>query len=373
MGNWTISGCAAALALCLCVSGTALAHSGRTDASGGHRDKKNVSGLGSYHYHHGNEAHLHPDGVCPYNGGGSTSSGMSRKSKAVAAPKTVHANAVQVSGMPQTVYVDQPFQLAASIEPSGAEEHDITWSSSDPSIAAVSAHGEVTPKREGSVTISAKTANGIQKTLTLKIREIEVTNVSISAEQEGVRLGEAIQLYAAILPKNATNKAVTWTSSDPEILQVDETGLVRGIALGTAAITATASNGVAGTLEIACLPIPVESVKIELDEGILKDGKLKTEKPVQLKAIIYPENATNPVVTWAVSDTEVAEITKDGRLTAKKAGKITVIADCAGEAQTSIEIETRTSADGAVAGGVVGAGVLGAGGWMLYKKKKSKT
>lgn len=43
-----------------------LAHSGRTDSAGGHRDNKNVSGLGSYHYHHGYGPHLHPGGVCPY-------------------------------------------------------------------------------------------------------------------------------------------------------------------------------------------------------------------------------------------------------------------------------------------------------------------
>lgn len=42
------------------------AHSGRTDSAGGHRDNKNVSGLGPYHYHHGYPAHLHPNGVCPY-------------------------------------------------------------------------------------------------------------------------------------------------------------------------------------------------------------------------------------------------------------------------------------------------------------------
>lgn len=45
---------------------TAEAHSGRTDSNGGHKDNKNVSGLGNYHYHHGYDAHLHPDGICPY-------------------------------------------------------------------------------------------------------------------------------------------------------------------------------------------------------------------------------------------------------------------------------------------------------------------
>lgn len=43
-----------------------LAHSGRTDSSGGHRDNRNASGLGYYHYHHGMGPHLHPNGICPY-------------------------------------------------------------------------------------------------------------------------------------------------------------------------------------------------------------------------------------------------------------------------------------------------------------------
>ena len=55
-----------AIAFTLIISMSAFAHSGRTDANGGHRDNKNVSGLGYYHYHHGYSAHLHPNGICPY-------------------------------------------------------------------------------------------------------------------------------------------------------------------------------------------------------------------------------------------------------------------------------------------------------------------
>ena len=62
------------LSMLLSYSGMALAHGGRTDGSGGHRDNKNVSGLGSYHYHCGGyPAHLHKNGVCPYTDGGSSS------------------------------------------------------------------------------------------------------------------------------------------------------------------------------------------------------------------------------------------------------------------------------------------------------------
>lgn len=78
----------AVLLAVLMVSATAFAHSGRTDSSGGHRDNKNVSGLGSYHYHHGYPAHLHPNGVCPYSSASvsssSNSSGSSTGSKPAA-------------------------------------------------------------------------------------------------------------------------------------------------------------------------------------------------------------------------------------------------------------------------------------------------
>ena len=57
-----------------------VSHGGRTDGSGGHNDNNNVSGLGSYHYHHGYGAHLHPNGVCPYGGGSGSSSGYSSAS-----------------------------------------------------------------------------------------------------------------------------------------------------------------------------------------------------------------------------------------------------------------------------------------------------
>jgi hypothetical protein len=80
---------------------TTEAHSGRTDSSGGHHDYKNKSGLGSYHYHHGYPAHLHTNGVCPYNNAsGSTSNASSASSSASSsvAASTVSNTASSSSG-----------------------------------------------------------------------------------------------------------------------------------------------------------------------------------------------------------------------------------------------------------------------------------
>lgn len=93
-----IASVSAAILLCigtLCCS----AHSGRTDSSGGHRDNQNKSGLGSYHYHHGYPAHLHPGGVCPYSSSNTnTSSSSSASTSAVTnTTYTIRAEAPTIS------------------------------------------------------------------------------------------------------------------------------------------------------------------------------------------------------------------------------------------------------------------------------------
>lgn len=365
MGNRAVRGAVAAIAsLCLCMPGAALAHRGRTDASGGHRDNKNASGLGSYHYHHGYEAHLHPNGVCPYEGGGTTSTQASSQ------PAVVHASSVTVSGMPQKVYVNQPFQLKASITSSGAQEKEVTWSSSDPSVAAVTAQGQVTPLRAGTVKISAKTSNGVTETLTLTIAETPVTSVAILAETNNVLLGRQIQLKVSIKPENAANRTVKWTSSDETVLQVDDKGRVTGSALGAATVTATASGGKTDSIQIECLPILVTSVAIQYDESALENGKLHVDTALQMQAAVQPKDATDPTVIWTVSDETVAEISENGMLVPKKGGRVAVTARCQNEIEDTVEIQVRGAGAGGTGAGIVGAGVLGAGGWMLYKKKR---
>lgn len=81
---------------------TAEAHSGRTDARGGHRDNKNKSGLGSYHYHcGGHPAHLHPNGVCPYSGQASTSQSTVPQPSVSASSQTTASSSTPAAQLPQ--------------------------------------------------------------------------------------------------------------------------------------------------------------------------------------------------------------------------------------------------------------------------------
>ena len=169
-------------------------HSGRTDANGGHKDNQNKSGLGSYHYHcGGHPAHLHPNGVCPYSSSsksstsssgsgsassssssttsGSSSSSSSNSKTRTSVPSTIAVTEIQIEEKIEDMEIGENEKLTATITPSNATDKNVTWKSSDESIATVDSTGEVTAKKSGVVTITATTSNGKSSTITINVRE----------------------------------------------------------------------------------------------------------------------------------------------------------------------------------------------------------
>ena len=128
------------------------AHSGRTDSSGGHKDNNNKSGLGSYHYHcGGHPAHLHTNGVCPYSSSSSSSkssaSSSSSSTKTTSTvPTTIVVTDIKINENVTSMKEGESQKLTATITPDDATDKNITWKSSDESIATVSALGEVIAK-----------------------------------------------------------------------------------------------------------------------------------------------------------------------------------------------------------------------------------
>ena len=175
------------------------AHSGRTDSNGGHKDNKNKSGLGSYHYHcGGNPAHLHPNGVCPYSSSKSTTQSKSS-----------------------------------------------TTSGSSTQSKSGSSSGSSSSNKNNSLNSSANT-----KTTSVTPTTIEATEIKINENIEQLEVGENKILTASIIPENTTNKSITWKSSDESIASISTTGELIAKKQGTVNITATSSNGKESTLKI---------------------------------------------------------------------------------------------------------------------------
>lgn len=120
---------------------SAYAHSGRTDAAGGHHDYNNVSGLGSYHYHHGYGPHLHPNGVCPYE---SFSYETSTYNYVTPSPKATSKYLGTATKSNMTVYIngnsipalDFNGETYIAIESLNSYGYDVTWNSEIRSITA---------------------------------------------------------------------------------------------------------------------------------------------------------------------------------------------------------------------------------------------
>lgn len=263
------------------------AHSGRTDSNGGHKDNKNVSGLGSYHYHcGGNPPHLHANGVCPYSSSASSSNSSSKStsnkkssssksssssttstktssntsSKATQkttstesnTPKTIEVTSIQIQNKDKTdLTTGDTHKLTATIEPSNATNNKITWNSNNTSIATVNENGEVKALKEGTVKITSKSTNGKEDSIELNIKnpEIKISNIILNETNISMNIGDTKQITITIEPNNATNKTITWTSLNENIATV-ENGKVTAITEGTTDITATSENGITSTCKV---------------------------------------------------------------------------------------------------------------------------
>ena len=362
------------ITICLMVvslSLSAFAHGGRTDSSGGHKDNKNKSGLGSYHYHcGGNPAHLHSGGVCPYSGGGSSSSSSSYSST----PKTVYATSITAKNVPSKIDAGETATLEASVYPSNAEDKNISWESSDTSVLTVSSSGSLTAVGVGTATITAKTSRGTSKKFTITVNEVMAESISIANTDTEILLEDTQTLECEFTPANTTNKTVAWLSSDESVISVSENGEITANKLGIATITATHKE-LTDSIEVEVKPIDAESIKIVLPDDIETNDngtpKINKGSTVQLKAEILPENTTYKEIEWTVSDEAIATIDENGVLTANETGTITVIAKAKSGITEEIELEIYSNA-GDTAAGIIGIAAIGGGGAAWYYRRKKK-
>ncbi len=143
-------------------------------------------------------------------------------------------------------------QLEITSFPLSLKLEDFLFESSDEKIVTVDEKGNLKALKAGTVTITVKSKDGkYTKTCTITVteEEIAVESVTISGSSS-VTVGSSIKLSVTLKPNNATNKKVTWKSSNPSIATVDENGNVKGLKTGKVTITVTTENGKTATKEI---------------------------------------------------------------------------------------------------------------------------
>lgn len=223
--------------------------------------------------------------------------------------------------------------LTAKVLPENATDKTVAWSSSDPAIASV-VNGKVTAKKEGTATITASAGEkSASCAVTIKKKVVPVSSISLNKNKLTLTKGRSELLTATVYPDNATDKSVTWSSSNTAIAMVTENGLVTAMGAGTATITASA-GGKQATCAVT-VTVPVESVYLDCSSVVLEEGEY-----AMLTASVYPADATDKTVTWSTSDASVATVGGNGRIYAQKEGIATITAK-AGEKSAGCEVTVK--------------------------------
>ena len=143
----------------------------------------------------------------------------------------------------------EKMNLLARLKP---KDTTLTWSSSDPSVISVDQEGRITANKPGKSTITAKAEDGTTASTEITVSEpIVAQSVTITPNSNvKVTKGKTISLQARVIPFNATNKTVKWSSNKKSVATVNKNGVVKGKKPGTAKITAKTSNGKKATIKV---------------------------------------------------------------------------------------------------------------------------
>lgn len=234
--------------------------------------------------------------------------------------KEIPVQSVSVNPATLSITVGDTAPLTAVITPSDASAKEVAWSSSLTSVATVSSTGVVTATGVGSVVISA-VVGGKTGTCTVTVgkRIIDVTSVTLDKESLSLEKGDNAQLTATVNPKDATDKTVTWSSSDPSVVSVDQNGRVSALAGGDAVITAQA-----GDCKASCpvsVTVPVSGIALNQNSLVLAPDETAT-----LTAILSPEDVTAVTIVWSSSDVQIVTVDENGNVKAVGSGNAVITA-----------------------------------------------
>ena len=217
--------------------------------------------------------------------------------------------------------------LIARITPIKATNKNVTWESSDTSVATVDESGKVVGLKAGNANITVTTLDGSKTAIcavTVNLPPVAVTRVDIDEDSsQTIDAYTSITLSATVAPANATNQKVTWKSSNSSVAKVDNNGVVVGKKAGTATITVTTSDGAKKDTCRIKVVLPEGSVtKVKLDKTSLTlyEGTGRT-----LEATVYPYDAINQEVTWKSMEPSIATVDSNGRVTALERGTTQIL------------------------------------------------
>jgi len=207
-----------------------------------------------------------------------------------------------------TLFVGATLDLEAIIIPQDATNHTVSWNSNRPEIATVDANGRVSAIAAGRATITVTTQDGGKTEaceVTVNQRQVGVSSITLDHTEKTLQAGEILSLTATVLPEDATNSSLQWTSNNPEVATVVD-GLVTAVRHGVAIITASSTDG--SNRSAACrITVPRAEQYRVIITGYMPDWRItNTTPPESLPFLQIPDRVfffhlyPDPQGNWVV-------------------------------------------------------------------------
>ena len=223
----------------------------------------------------------------------------------------------------KTVGIGKTLTLRAELAPANASLSRVTWISRNEQVATVDENGVVTGRKKGSTTIEAQAADGSGRSATAVVTVAQLAQeITLREEYLYLAVGQLGYGHATVLPLDANDKGIVWSSTDNQIATVTAGGQVKGIRRGECTIIAASKTNPEVYAEL-----PVEVIQrvtsIEFPGGQVS---LPIQSTAQLVWQVLPEDATIKGVTFSSSNRNVATVDSKGLVTGLRRGTSTITA-----------------------------------------------
>ncbi len=245
------------------------------------------------------------------------------------------ATAIKLDVTSLVLNAGEYYYLEATLTPADTTEKTVMYESSDTKVAVVSKKGKVTAKSSGACVIMAKTKSGSMAYCAVTVMQ-GVTGLELSDNVLQIAVGEEYEMDVTIKPKTASNKNVTWASSNEEVFTVDDEGEIEGIGGGVAVLTCTSEEG--GYMDFCVVTVVEEVTTVVLDQHFYKLG---LNSSYQLTATVSGERATNKNVEWSSSDPDIVSVDDKGRIKGLELGYATITCEATDGSGASDVCEVR--------------------------------
>ena len=238
------------------------------------------------------------------------------------------------------------YQIEAKVKPENATNKELSYTSLDNKIVEILENGVIKGKSKGKTAIEIRSVNNKVKRVEVEVKEetkeevkeeIKAAGIEIEVKKISIVQGEKREINARIIPTNAENKKLTWTSSNKKVVEV-ENGIIEGKNIGKSTITIKTTNGIKREIEVEVVKKKIEVLDIGVN---LEEVKIGIGGTATILTVVSPIDATNKTLKWESTNSSVATVNQEGFIKGISAGscKIVVKANNGIQKEISVKVE----------------------------------